>query len=68
MNPARTFGPAAIKGNFANHWVFWAGPILGGICASIVYQFIFKAEVKQVLPEEAKRDYESVPTTEKDKV
>jgi len=52
MNPARTFGPAVIAMNFSNHWVYWLGPILGGICASIVYNMILKAEEeKEVLPE-----------------
>jgi len=52
MNPARTFGPAVLAMNFTNHWVYWLGPILGGVCASIVYNMILKAqEEKETLPE-----------------
>ena len=29
INPARSFGVAAISGNFNDHWVFWMGPFLG---------------------------------------
>lgn len=38
MNPARTFGPALVSGNFAFHWLYWAGPILGAVLAAIVYE------------------------------
>ena len=37
MNPARTFGPAMASGHWNNHIVYWAGPILGGTLAGLVY-------------------------------
>eukprot|EP00095_Tigriopus_kingsejongensis_P002445 maker-scaffold380_size190731-snap-gene-0.43 protein:Tk02445 transcript:maker-scaffold380_size190731-snap-gene-0.43-mRNA-1 annotation:"aquaporin" len=43
MNPARTFGPALILGNWNHHWVYWLGPILGGICAALIYQLVLRA-------------------------
>ncbi|XP_076828590.1 aquaporin-1-like [Brachyhypopomus gauderio] len=40
INPARSFGPALVSMEFENHWVFWAGPVTGGIIAALLYDFI----------------------------
>lgn len=37
MNPARTFGPAVIGGQWDHHLVYWIGPLLGGALAGLVY-------------------------------
>ena len=41
MNPARVFGPALASGQFTHHYVWWLGPILGGIAAGFVYDKLF---------------------------
>src|SRR5438552_14842014 len=42
MNPARTFGPA-LAGGFWNGWyVYWIGPVAGGVIAGMVYDRIRK--------------------------
>ncbi len=46
MNPARTLGPALVSGFWEFHWVYWVGPIIGGIIAGLIMNYVFvkKAE------------------------
>jgi aquaporin-4 len=41
VNPARTFGPALISGFWEFHWLYWAAPILGGIIAGVLMNYIY---------------------------
>ncbi|KAL5709926.1 Aquaporin TIP1-1 [Ranunculus cassubicifolius] len=41
MNPAVAFGPAVVSWDWGNHWVYWAGPLIGGGLAGLVYELIF---------------------------
>lgn len=39
MNPARAIGPAIASLYFNNWYVYWIGPILGGIIAALIYNY-----------------------------
>jgi aquaporin TIP len=39
MNPARHLGPALLGGGLENMWLYWVGPVIGGILGSCTYKF-----------------------------
>lgn len=41
MNPARAFGPEVVQQDFSNFWIYWIGPIVGGLVAAFLYTFLF---------------------------
>ncbi len=41
MNPARSFGPALAARLWANHGVYWVGPLAGGVVAGWLYDAAF---------------------------
>jgi aquaporin TIP len=38
MNPARFTGPALLGGGLQNAWLYWLGPIAGGVLAAQIYK------------------------------
>jgi aquaporin Z len=40
MNPARAFGPALVSGQWVAQPVYWVGPILGGIAAALLWEYV----------------------------
>jgi aquaporin TIP len=41
MNPSRAFGPQLVGNHWANGWVWYAGPLLGGTVAALLYHYLF---------------------------
>ncbi len=41
-NPARHLGPALLGGGLDNIWVYWVGPMLGGLAAGIIYPMVME--------------------------
>lgn len=38
LNPARSLGPAVVNHRFPGYfWIYWVGPILGALLASLFY-------------------------------
>ncbi len=44
MNPARAFGPALVSGTWTGHVAYWAGPLLGGIVAALLWDLVLLRE------------------------
>ena len=40
MNPARSLGPALVGGHWADHWIYWIGPIVGAAVGALLYTYI----------------------------
>ena len=41
MNPARAFGPQLISGDWADAWIWYLGPLIGGGLAAFLYEFLY---------------------------
>lgn len=41
LNPARSLGPSFVMNKWDNHWVYWIGPVVGGMVSGLIYEFIF---------------------------
>jgi len=51
INPTRSFGPALVSGTWANHWIWWLGPLLGATIASLLWGLVKLLDVKAPLSE-----------------
>lgn len=47
INPARAIGPAFASGAWANHWIWWTAPFLGGFLACVPYRYMLDAEAQE---------------------
>ena len=41
MNPARAFGPELVGDFWGGAWIYWLGPIAGGLLAALAYDYLY---------------------------
>jgi aquaporin Z len=41
MNPARAFGPELVSNFWADGWIYYLGPAIGGVIAAIAYEWLY---------------------------
>jgi len=52
LNPARSFGPALIHDTWTANWIYWFGPLTGGLFAGVFHRFI----IMPATPKDTTRD------------
>ena len=50
MNPARAFGPMLVSDTWNNWWVWYIGPLAGGVIAAALYELLYLRPGKLVEP------------------
>jgi aquaporin Z len=48
MNPARAFGPQLVGNAWANGWIWYIGPLLGGGLAALAYEYLYLRPLRPV--------------------
>jgi aquaporin TIP len=64
MNPARSFGPALISGDWSGFWVYYLGPIIGGTVAALLYDLVILRRPEEILDEAIEDAVEEADTKE----
>jgi aquaporin Z len=41
MNPARAFGPQLVQNVWSDGWVWYLGPLIGGVLAALAYEWLY---------------------------
>ncbi|TLY37498.1 MAG: hypothetical protein E6K61_12085 [Nitrospirae bacterium] len=47
LNPARSLGPALASGYLTNLYVYWLGPLAGGLIAGLAFRFVERSKLGQ---------------------
>ena len=50
MNPARSFGPALVAGEWQDFWIYVVGPLLGAVAAAFAYEVVRGGEPSTTKP------------------
>ncbi|XP_016098460.1 aquaporin-8-like [Sinocyclocheilus grahami] len=49
LNPARALGPAVLTNYWTHHWVYWVGPITGGLIAAALVRILLGDNTTRLL-------------------
>ncbi|QRW18938.1 aquaporin, Major intrinsic protein family [Rhizoctonia solani] len=61
MNTARAFGPAVVSGFDKDHWVYWLGPFIGSLMATLFYGFLKHIKYWKLNPDQDVADPKMSP-------
>jgi aquaporin Z len=50
VSPARSFGPALVSGTWNDWWVYWVGPVAGGVIGAVLYWSAFMRDREPAVP------------------
>jgi glycerol uptake facilitator-like aquaporin len=50
MNPARALGPMLVQNQWADGWIWYIGPFLGGALAALAYEMLYLTPVLRPRP------------------
>ncbi|HEV8622762.1 MAG TPA: aquaporin [Actinomycetota bacterium] len=50
VNPVRSFGPALVSGTWNDWWVYWVGPVAGGVIGAVLYWSAFMRDREPAVP------------------
>ncbi|CAH0562204.1 unnamed protein product [Brassicogethes aeneus] len=64
LNPARSLGPSFVLSKWENHWVYWLGPMLGGLVSGLIYEYIFNPKRYKKMPDISDDDSSSIRSDE----
>jgi aquaporin Z len=48
MNPSRAFGPQLVEWEWANGWIWYVGPLVGGGMAALAYELLYLRPLRPV--------------------
>jgi MIP family channel proteins len=50
VSPARSFGPALVSATWNDWWVYWVGPVAGGVIGAMLYWSAFMRDREPAVP------------------
>lgn len=61
VNSARAFGPDVVTHFSPHHWVYWVGPTVGSIAATLIYYFLKAVDLYALNPKQDSEALEDSP-------